>query len=93
MQFLTGGALLSTPHKVRLGVRDRYAMAYFHEPAFTACVRPLLEPAADDHIFYGSHFTNMFMRCYPDRVTTKRIHAEDRLAVLSRLHREAVTSS
>jgi len=93
MQFLTGGALLSTPHKVRLGVRDRYAMAYFHEPAFTACVRPLLEPAAGDHIFYGSHFTNMFMRCYPDRVTTKRIHAEDRLAVLSRLHHDAVTSS
>src|SRR5689334_11967843 len=76
LQFLTGGALLSTPHKVRLSDRDRYTMAYFHEPNFEACVRPL-SGESDDLIHYGTHFTNMFLRCYPDRVTTTRILAED----------------
>jgi len=33
----------------------------------------------------------MFMRCYPDRLTTRRIHAEDRLAILTRM-RESVLS-
>jgi hypothetical protein len=32
----------------------------------------------------------MFMRSYPDRITTERILAEDRLAVLSELRREAL---
>jgi isopenicillin N synthase-like dioxygenase len=90
MQFLTGGALLSTPHKVRLAAQERYAMAYFHEPNFNACVRPLTDPVGEDHIYYGAHFTNMFMRCYPDRVTTRRILAEDRLSVLAELQDEAV---
>ena len=90
LQFLTGGALLSTPHKVRLGARERFAMAYFHEPNFNACVRPLADPTDESHIYYGSHFTNMFMRCYPDRVTTQRILAEDRLSVLARLQDAAV---
>jgi isopenicillin N synthase-like dioxygenase len=90
MQFLTGGALLSTPHKVRLAARERYAMAYFHEPNFNACVRPLVDPIGEDYIYYGTHFTNMFMRCYPDRVTTRRILAEDRLSVLAQLQDDAV---
>jgi 2-oxoglutarate dioxygenase / 2-oxoglutarate/L-arginine monooxygenase/decarboxylase len=30
------------------------------------------------------HFTNMFMRCYPDRITTRRIVAENRLEAFSR---------
>ncbi|MEV6715745.1 hypothetical protein AB0M48_27315 [Lentzea sp. NPDC051208] len=34
---------------------------------------------------YGTHFTSMFMRCHPDRVTTRRIVGEDRLTVLSEL--------
>jgi isopenicillin N synthase-like dioxygenase len=90
LQFLTGGTLLSTPHKVALNTRERFAMAYFHEPNFNACVRPLDNPTGDDYIHYGTHFTNMFLRCYPDRVTTRRIYAEDRLAVLDRLRTEAV---
>jgi isopenicillin N synthase-like dioxygenase len=90
MQFLTGGALLSTPHKVRLNTRERYAMAYFHEPSFQACVRPLSDPDGDASIHYGTHFTRMFMRCYPERVTTQRIHAEDRLSILSALRGEAM---
>lgn len=85
LQFMTGSRLLSTPHKVRLNTRERFAMAYFHEPSFVSTVRPLFDPASDETIHYGTHFTNMFMRCYPDRITTQRMLAEDRLAVLNAL--------
>jgi isopenicillin N synthase-like dioxygenase len=88
LQFITRGYLLSTPHKVRLNTRERFAMAYFHEPNFQAWARPLLGPATDEALHYGTHFTNMFMRCYPERVTTRRILAEDRLAVLAALRDE-----
>jgi 2-oxoglutarate dioxygenase / 2-oxoglutarate/L-arginine monooxygenase/decarboxylase len=90
LQFLTGGTLLSTPHKVTLNTRERFALAYFHEPNFQACVRPLTDPTTDEYIHYGTHFTNMFMRCYPERVTTQRIHAENRLSTLTALRNEAV---
>jgi isopenicillin N synthase-like dioxygenase len=93
LQFLTDGELLSTPHKVSLNTRERFAMAYFHEPNFNAVVRPLTDPTSDEYIHYGTHFTNMFLRCYPDRITTQRIYAEDRLAVLDRLREEAVEGS
>jgi isopenicillin N synthase-like dioxygenase len=83
LQFLTGGQLLSTPHKVRLGTAERYTLAYFHEPAFGAAVRPL--DGTDDAIHYGTHFTSMFTRCYPERVTTERIHREGRLQTLELL--------
>jgi isopenicillin N synthase-like dioxygenase len=92
MQFMTGGVLLSTPHKVRLAKRERCAMAYFHEPNFQAVARPLEHPASEQYIHYGTHFTNMFMRCYPDRVTTGRIHQENRLAVLETLRNQALAS-
>lgn len=92
MQFMTSGALLSTPHKVRLAERERYALAYFHEPSFQAVARPLDDPADDEYLHYGTHFTNMFMRCYPDRLTTHRIHDENRLAVLERLRHETLTN-
>src|SRR6266536_712582 len=85
LQFLTDGRLLSTPHKVKLNTRERYAMAYFHEPNFHAIIRSLAEPASGDYIHYGTHFTNMFLRCYPDRITTRRIEAEDRLSVVQDL--------
>jgi isopenicillin N synthase-like dioxygenase len=79
MQFLTGGYLLSTPHKVRLAEQERFALAYFHEPNFETVVRPLRTASAGESIHYGSHFTRMFMRCYPQRITTQRIVEEDRL--------------
>jgi 2-oxoglutarate dioxygenase / 2-oxoglutarate/L-arginine monooxygenase/decarboxylase len=85
LQLLTDGQLLSTPHKVKLNTRERYTMAYFHEPSFDASVRPLSDPHSDDSLHYGTHFTNMFMRCYPDRITTARILREGRLSVLDRL--------
>lgn len=85
LQLLTDGLLLSTPHKVKLNTRERYAMAYFHEPNFEARVHPLSDPGGDEYLHYGTHFTNMFMRCYPDRITTQRIQREDRLSVLAQL--------
>lgn len=90
LQFMTHGYLLSTPHKVRLNTRERFALAYFHEPNFEACARPLLGPSSDEYIHYGTHFTNMFMRCYPDRITTRRILTEDRLSILDLLKDEAL---
>jgi isopenicillin N synthase-like dioxygenase len=94
LQFITSGHLLSTPHKVRLNTRERFAMAYFHEPNFMAVARPLLGPvAADDFIHYGTHFTSMFARCYPDRPATQRILAEGRLETLARMCEEAVRGS
>jgi isopenicillin N synthase-like dioxygenase len=85
LQFMTDGYLLSTPHKVRMATRERYALAYFHEPSFVASAHPLFDRHRVERIHYGAHFTNMFMRCYPDRITTRRILAENRLAHLDGL--------
>jgi isopenicillin N synthase-like dioxygenase len=93
LQFLTNGRLLSTPHKVKLNTRERYAMAYFHEPNFNAVIRPLDDPDSGDYIHYGTHFTNMFLRCYPDRITTQRIEAEDRLSILRDLRDKALANA
>jgi isopenicillin N synthase-like dioxygenase len=41
------------------------------------------EPAEHEGVHYGTHFTNMFMRNYPDRITTKRLLAENRYSVLA----------
>ncbi|MCM1966004.1 2-oxoglutarate and iron-dependent oxygenase domain-containing protein [Streptomyces sp. G1] len=92
LQFMTGGALLSTPHRVRLADRERYALAYFHEPRFGARIRPL-DPARAQRggdggegasvIHYGEHFTRMFMRCYPQRATTRRIESQGLLRHLA----------
>ncbi|WP_405775289.1 2-oxoglutarate and iron-dependent oxygenase domain-containing protein [Streptomyces sp. NBC_01538] len=92
-QLITGGELLSTPHKVKLADRERYAFAYFHEPNFQAVARPLGSTDDAESLHYGSHFTSMFTRCYPDRITTQRIHAEDRLSVLDKLREQAVSAS
>lgn len=85
LQFMTGGALLSTPHKVLLADRERYTLAYFHEPRFGARIRPLRDDGETDGtvIHYGEHFTRMFMRCYPRRATTRRIEAEGLLRRLA----------
>ncbi|KAF4342470.1 2-oxoglutarate-dependent ethylene succinate-forming enzyme [Fusarium beomiforme] len=86
MQYMTNSALPSTPHKVGLNLRERFAFAYFHEPSFQAVVKPL--PGYDvgqepkDGIHYGKHFTNMFMRNYPQRITTQRMNDEGRYELL-----------
>ena len=93
MQYLTRDYLTSTPHKVGLNTSERYAFAYFHEPNFNAVVKPLSDydhtGAIDEPgIHYGTHFTNMFMRNYPERITAKRIVAEDRMSILAKLAAE-----
>ncbi|KAK1703538.1 hypothetical protein BDP67DRAFT_584577 [Colletotrichum lupini] len=88
MQYITDSYLPSTPHKVGLNTRDRFAFAYFHEPSFQAVAKPLpgydVGQSPEEGIHYGSHFTNMFLRNYPERITTKRMHAENRLALLEK---------
>ncbi|KAM0438124.1 hypothetical protein ACHAQK_006855 [Fusarium lateritium] len=82
MQYLTNSFLPSTPHKVGLNLRERFAFAYFHEPSFQAVIKPLpgynagQEPKEGVH--YGKHFTDMFMRNYPQRITTQRLLDEGR---------------
>ncbi|KAF5554368.1 2-oxoglutarate-dependent ethylene succinate-forming enzyme [Fusarium napiforme] len=67
-------------------ISERFAFAYFHEPSFQAVVKPL--PGYDvgqepkDGIRYGKHFTNMFMRNYPQRITTQRLNDEGRYKLL-----------
>lgn len=97
MQYMTNNFLQSTPHKVGLNTRERFAFAYFHEPDFRSVVRPLpgynagQTPSAGIH--YGTHFTNMCLRNYPDRITTKNMLAAGRYRDLLRsaeLRREKV---
>ncbi|PKK50379.1 hypothetical protein CI102_4763 [Trichoderma harzianum] len=86
MQYMTNNVLQSTPHKVGLNVRERFAFAYFHEPNFRSVIRPLPGHNAGqspiEGIHYGTHFTNMFLRNYPDRVTTARLQEEGRYRLL-----------
>lgn len=83
MQFLTNDYLPSTMHKVGLNTRERYAFAYFHEPNFSSFITPL--PEFQQGIHYGTHFTNMAMRNYSDRITAKRMRSENRMEILDRL--------
>ncbi|KAJ4300172.1 hypothetical protein N0V88_002841 [Collariella sp. IMI 366227] len=91
MQYLTRNYLTATPHKVGLNTRERFSIAYFHEPSFQAVLKPLEGGCGGltsdlaqnvDSIHYGTHFTNMFMRNYPDRITTQRLVAEGRYGLL-----------
>ncbi len=91
MQFLTNDVLPSTPHKVGLNTSERYAFAYFHEPNFSSAIEPL--PEYREKIHYGTHFTNMFMRNYPGRITAKRIHDEQRLELLDNLREDAFSGN
>ena len=87
MQYITNSYLPSTPHKVGLNTSERFAFAYFHEPNFSAVMKPLpgfnVGQQPTEGIHYGTHFTNMFMRNYPERVTAQRMKAENRLAKLA----------
>jgi isopenicillin N synthase-like dioxygenase len=88
LEFLTSGAVPATPLEVVSGDGEQQVMTYFHEPSFDAGMRPVVEPG-DGFLHYGTHFTDVFMRRYPDRITTQRIAVEDRLSVLASLSRRA----
>ena len=86
MQYMTNSALPSTTHKVGLNTKERFAFAYFHEPSFQAVIKPLegydVGQDPQQGVHYGKHFTDMFMRNYPERITTKRLVNEDRYGLL-----------
>lgn len=90
MQYLTNNYLTAMPHKLALNTRDRFVFAYFHEPSFQAVLEPLssfnkeLHGTGSDNVHYGTHFTNMCMRNYPDRITTRHLVAENRYSMLSK---------
>ncbi|HEU5331214.1 MAG TPA: 2-oxoglutarate and iron-dependent oxygenase domain-containing protein [Actinocrinis sp.] len=94
MDFVTDAALPATPYKALLNTREHFAMLYSHAPNFQACVRPLRErPDGDRGLHFGSHFTDAYLRAYPQRVTTSRIVDESRLSVLAELRRQAARSA
>ncbi len=81
MQLLTGGELLSTPHKVALYDVERCAMPVFIGPDFMSRVNS--HATGDIASFhYGVEMTKRHMEMYPDRVTTRRIVKEERLSIL-----------
>lgn len=98
MQYLTNCYLPSTPHKVGLNTSERFAFAYFHEPNFSAVVKPVPEYGntntgeVTEGIHYGTHFTKMFMRNYPERITAKRMRKEGRMGILEELARDTRSS-
>ena len=83
MQLITNDYLPSTPHKVGLNYDERYAFAYFHEPNFSSVMKPLegfnAGQSPKEGIHYGTHFTNMFMRNYPDRITSQPFPSGEKL--------------
>nr|VFK55271.1 MAG: Isopenicillin N synthase [Candidatus Kentron sp. TUN] len=83
MQFITSSYLISTLHKIKLNTMERFSMAYFHDPDFNSCVRPLGN--SEEYIFYGEYFTKIVMKSYPERDVTRRIMNENRLSVLATL--------
>jgi len=100
MQLITNDYLPSTPHKVGLNYDERYAFAYFHEPNFSSVIKTLPEFQSEtekveksEAIHYGTHFTDMFMRNYPERITADRIRDEGRLDILAGLKDKALTST
>jgi len=94
MDFVTDGTLSATPYKALLTTHERFALLYSHAPNFQACVRPVRErPDGDRGLHFGSHFTDAYLRAYPQRVTTNRIVDESRLSVLSELRRQAARSA
>jgi isopenicillin N synthase-like dioxygenase len=87
MGFLTDGVLRPAPYRP-----GEHTMVYFHEPDFDTGIRPFAERDDPPFVHYGTHFTSMFMHTYPHSSATRRILAEDRLAVLAGLAQRAGTS-
>jgi len=94
LQLLTNNRLLATPHKVALNTRERFAFAYFHEPNFDSVIETLpglgVADADKKKVHYGTHFTDMFLNNYGDRVTAHRIREVGALDVLEGLKNRAL---
>jgi 2-oxoglutarate dioxygenase / 2-oxoglutarate/L-arginine monooxygenase/decarboxylase len=88
LRFITGETLPLAPTSPtpQPQAREGYTMTYHHAPNFQSCVRPAASAFGEGCLHYGTYITNAFMRRYPERVTTLRILAEERLAVLAAGH-------
>ena len=64
LQYLTNDILLSTPHKVRLNTRERFALAYFHEPNFNAKIRPIVSHQFCVKSFLSFYLTNKSVKFF-----------------------------
>lgn len=87
----TNSYLPSTPHKVGLNTKERCAFAYFHEPNFNAICDRLPEfkdGSETEGVHYGTHFTKMFMRNYPERITAQRMASERRMEKLESIKQQ-----
>lgn len=88
-QLMTNGYLLSTPHKVSLHPsRERFALAYFHEPSFDAelkTIEKFVENGEVNSIEYGTHFTNMYIRGLPERSVSKNLIQDNYKSVLENI--------
>ncbi|MCX5425341.1 hypothetical protein [Streptomyces sp. NBC_00078] len=62
----------------------------FRQPPFSAGARPLWGGDAPVFTPYGTHFTQTFHGCCPDRSTPRRTEADNRMAVLAEPGEEAV---
>lgn len=89
MQMMTNSYLPSTPHKVALNTRERFAFAYFHEPNFNAICKTFPEfhkgtEKDRETMHYGTHFSNMLVtstvslgRCRRSSCRCSRFAAND----------------
>lgn len=78
MEVATQRKLKANLHKVILNEeRERFAIAYFHEPKFSQTLQAVNSKGKKKEIVYGKHLTKMYTKAYPDRITTKRIESEE----------------
>jgi len=77
MELATDRKLKANIHKVVLNEqRERFAIAYFHEPKFNQTFQAVNSKGKKKEIVYGKHLTNMYTKAYPHRSTTKTIQSE-----------------
>lgn len=82
LAFHTDDRVRSVPHRIGAGGVEQFGLAYEHAPGFCARVRPL---GGGPPVHYGSRLTEELLRRHPERITTRRILADGRLAVLDAL--------
>lgn len=74
LELATQGILKANLHKVKLHPdKERFAIAYFHEPRFNQQFKSTDSRGKIKQITYGKHLTKMYTKAYPTRPTTTRI--------------------
>ncbi|MBD2543606.1 isopenicillin N synthase family oxygenase [Planktothricoides raciborskii] len=74
LELATQGSLRANLHKVKLHPeKERFAIAYFHEPRFNQKFTSINSRGNTKQFTYGEHLTKMYTKAYPTRPTTTRI--------------------